>query len=712
MRIGRGEMAWNRSLADYPQPAKPVRFFGARDYGEGSLSAGVLWIVEFLESLTLVDAAAYATIAAVIVGFCAWVWPRSKKDAPQTQSSNQLSDSANAAEPPKPTTPNPLLATHFVDRPDLIAQIMQAVATPQTPAAGPRTAIISSLQGMGGVGKTELAREVARRLNCPGGTAEVNLRGRDSAQPMGEEEALRDLCPQLDPTTDPTLPLPHLRAHWRQVTSGRRSLVILDNLSNRALLDALRPTDGITLVTSRTSNLVKGVPGIDVGVMQPAEAAALARQNCPTLSEDDAQALAAAVGYLPLAVEIAAQRLNDSGESVAALAERLADPNRTARVLKGDGSQENVLLRVLEWSLEGLSDEQKQRWQALALPPGDFGLWAVQALWLDEDPVDDLASLTRRNLVSRLPGDEPRWRLHDVLRRFGLAALAALAVDETQQQTLWRRLGPAAVMRLREINARFRSGGDAMVPALAELDQELPLLRAVQAWAAERIEADAVAAEVAVTSHHQILMLRLKNDENLEWMLGQLRAAEHRGEKAEIARAAGNLGLVYRHRGDLDRATEMHEESLAIAEELGDRAEQARQYGNLGLVHLERGDLDRAAEMHEKSLAIAEELGDRAGTARQSGNLGLVYQSRGDLDQAAEALKRCIAIFEDLADRHGIALNVYFLGNVLKDKGDWAGTAEHFRRSLALAEELGMPLAEHVREALAEAEAHLAGSGS
>ena len=46
------------------------------------------------------------------------------------------------------------------------------------------TAVISSLQGMGGVGKTELAREVARRLhrqspNPPGVSqvAEVNLRG-------------------------------------------------------------------------------------------------------------------------------------------------------------------------------------------------------------------------------------------------------------------------------------------------------------------------------------------------------------------------------------------------------------------------------------------------------------------------------------------------------------------------------------------------------
>lgn len=653
---------------------------------------------------------------------------------------------------PAPTPPpNIPLATHFVDRPDLIAKVMQAIA-PQNAAAGPRTAVISSLQGMGGVGKTELAREVARRMKsqCPGGTAEVNLRGWDSAQPMDEEEALRELCPQLDHTTDPTLPLPSLRAHWRQVTSGRRSLVILDNLKDSGLIDRLRPSDGITLVTSRTSNLVKGVPGIDVGVMQPAEAAALARQNCPKLSEDDARALAEAVGYLPLAVEIAAQRLNDSGESVVALAKRLADPNRTARVLQGDTEQENVLLRVLEWSLEGLSDEQKQRWQALALLPGDFGLWAVQALWLEEDPVDDLAALTRRNLVTKLPGDEPRWRLHDVLRRFGLAALAA---DGEREQALWRQLGPAAVARLNEISSRFKQGGEAVVPSLLELDQELPLLRMVQSWAKERALIDDIAKKV-ISKLRTIspISLRLSVEELVSWRESALSVAEQKGNITAISTAAGNLGLAYRRRGDLKLAEDMHQRSLALAKTLGSKIRIAKQTGNLGEVYREYNDLDRALEAYStafllaeecnsrrsvmvqsgniaeiyrlrgnleraeefqlRGISLAEQIGDLAEQSRQYGGLAQIHFLRGDLDQAAEIHGKSLSIAEQLGDRAEQSRQTFNLGNVLKDKGDWAGAAEHFRRSLALAEELGMPLAEGARQALAEAEAHLSGGNA
>ena len=666
-----------------------------------------------METILGLSYAAWGVILAAlaVVGTFAGVYytRRQAKQVEKTERQAQAAqDTLAGSSPPPPPPANPALATHFVDRPDLISKIMQAIS-PGGSSLGPRTAIISSLRGMGGVGKTELAREVARGMKsqCPGGVAEVNLRGWDSKQPMEEEEALRSLCAQLDPDFDAKMHVEKLTPYWQRLTSGRRALVILDNLKDSGLINALRPADGITLVTSRTSNLVTGVPGIDVGVMEPAEAAALARQNCPQLSEADALALAKAVGHLPLAVEIAAQRLNDSGESVAALAERLADPGRAARVLKGDTDQEDVLLRVLEWSLGGLSDGQKRRWQALSLPPGDFGLWTVQALWLDKDPVDDLAALTRRNLVTRLEGDEPRWRLHDVLRRFGLAALAA---DGKREQALWQQLGLAAVLRLLEINARFESGGDAMVPALAELDQELPLLRAVQAWAAAQIETDAVAAKVAsLLPNCSITQLRLVGDEVVVWREMSLRAAEHHGEKAEIARAAGNLGLVYLQRGDLDRAAEMLEKSLTIHEELGDRAGVARNTGNLGLVYRHRGDLDRAAQMHEKSLGIEEELGNRAGMASDYGNLGLVYRERGDLDRAAEMHGKSLAIAEDLGDRPGIARALYNLGQVLKDKGDWAGAAEHFRRSHELADELGMPHIDPDRQALAEAEAHLSG---
>ncbi len=77
----------------------------------------------------------------------------------------------------------------------------------------------------------------------------------------------------------------------------------------------------------------------------------------------------------------------------------------------------------------------------------------------------------------------------------------------------------------------------------------------------------------------------------------------------EEAVVLGNLGIIYGTRGDLDKAEEMLEKSLAINEKFDRLEGMARQYCNLGLIYYNRGELDKAEEMHEKSLAIEEKIG-------------------------------------------------------------------------------------------------------
>ena len=70
--------------------------------------------------------------------------------------------------------------------------------------------------------------------------------------------------------------------------------------------------------------------------------------------------------------------------------------------------------------------------------------------------------------------------------------------------------------------------------------------------------------------------------------------------------------------------------------------------GNLGILYKTRGELDRAEAMYEKALAIDKELGRKEGMANQYGNLGNVYQIRGELDRAAEAWKTARSLFAEI----------------------------------------------------------------
>ena len=117
----------------------------------------------------------------------------------------------------------------------------------------------------------------------------------------------------------------------------------------------------------------------------------------------------------------------------------------------------------------------------------------------------------------------------------------------------------------------------------------------------------------------------------------------------------GNLGLIYRMRGELDRAEAMHKKALAIDEKLGRQDGMANEYGNLGLLYQMRGELDRAEAMYKKALAIDEKLGRQEGMADQYGNLGGLYQMRGELDRAEAMHKKALAIDEKLGRQEGMA---------------------------------------------------------
>jgi tetratricopeptide (TPR) repeat protein len=158
---------------------------------------------------------------------------------------------------------------------------------------------------------------------------------------------------------------------------------------------------------------------------------------------------------------------------------------------------------------------------------------------------------------------------------------------------------------------------------------------------------------------------------------------------ASQAALFGKLGLIYRTRGDLDRAEKMHRRSLEIEEKLGRLEGIANQYGNLGLIYFTRDDLDRAEEMHRRSLEIDEKLGILDGMATRYSNLGLIYLTRRDLDRAEEMLRRSLEIEEKLGHLEGIAADYCNLGLIYLTRGDLDRTDKMLCHSLEIYEKLG-----------------------
>ncbi len=168
------------------------------------------------------------------------------------------------------------------------------------------------------------------------------------------------------------------------------------------------------------------------------------------------------------------------------------------------------------------------------------------------------------------------------------------------------------------------------------------------------------------------------------------RALEAVGEDShEKATLLGNLGLVYRIRGDLDEAEAMHRKALEIHKELGWLEGMANQYGSLGLIYCTGGDLDKAQEMHRKALEIYEKLGHREAMAIQYGNLGSVYRIRGDLEKAEEMHRMALEIAEQAGRIEAMANQYGNLGLIYQDRGDLGEAEAMLGKALEIYEQLG-----------------------
>ena len=80
----------------------------------------------------------------------------------------------------------------------------------------------------------------------------------------------------------------------------------------------------------------------------------------------------------------------------------------------------------------------------------------------------------------------------------------------------------------------------------------------------------------------------------------------HGDQHSSTGTAYNNLGMVWRNKGEYDKAIEYYEKSLAIKLKVhGDQhPSMGTVYNNLGSVWSDKGEYDKAIEYYEKSLAI------------------------------------------------------------------------------------------------------------
>ncbi len=179
------------------------------------------------------------------------------------------------------------------------------------------------------------------------------------------------------------------------------------------------------------------------------------------------------------------------------------------------------------------------------------------------------------------------------------------------------------------------------------------------------------------------------SDEEIQSYERALAEFQERGDEKEAAKILGQLGILYRRRGEWNRAIEYYEKSMEIFNAIGDRHGLAHTYNNLGLVYKDKSEWGLAIAYYEESMEIFNAIGDRHGLAHTYNNLGIVYARKGEWDLAIEYYEASMEIFDVIGDRHGLAHTYNNLGIVYKDKGEWNLATEYYEKDMEISEALG-----------------------
>lgn len=635
--------------------------------------------------------------------------------------------------------PRPL--TRFIGRADELKSLGALI----------RSERLVTLTGVGGCGKTRLAREAAAHAlaEFPGGMRGV--RWVDLA-PLGDgalvPQAIASVCGVVE---QPGRPIMETLV---EVLAPRQGLLILDNCEH--ILDACAHCtqfllDGcpelVILTTSREPLGIAGEvvvpvaplpvpdeqPQYDVPVLACVDAIGLfverARAVAPSFALTGANAqdvvrICRKLDGIPLALELAAARtrLLSAGQ----IAERL---DHAFRVL-GGGSRtapprQQTLRATLDWSYGLLSPAEAALFRCLSVFAGSFSLEAVDAVCAAPEgapgnTLDELGRLVDKSLVLAVEqAGVVRYRLLEVPRQYArekLEASAEYMLVCSRHAAYYGQLARRAGMDLNDnISHRW----------FDTLDREIENLRVAIGWWLEHDAPEQTGALVASLRIYWLIRGHLAEGRRwLELALGKLpgrtlaRAQvlqslailtmHHQGYAAAAPQVAEelalfqelndrqgltiallNAGILAHGHGDYAQAMTYFEQSLPICSEVGWGHAIALCLTSMGFTALHIGDIPRALALCGEGAARARATNDLPVAAGALTNLGVALLMDRQYEAANKRFEESLDLRREMGDTGGSAHTLRFLGRAALEQGDPAQAQAFYLESFALRDRLG-----------------------
>jgi predicted ATPase/DNA-binding SARP family transcriptional activator len=590
-----------------------------------------------------------------------------------------------AARPPEERHNLPAPVSSFVGRETELADIDRLLTTGR----------LLTLSGVGGVGKTRLALEAARRAigESPDGVFLVDLSA--LTEPV---LVARQVATALDIREQPDAPLAEqLLARLRDADL----LIVLDNcehmrevcaeLCGRLLGSCPRLR---VLATSRAALGVPGEvdypvpplpvpsPAADPDELHASEAVRLflarASDVQPRRSETpEAFATAARIcrdlDGLPLAIELAAARAK--AFSFEEIARRLDDRFQFLVSWRRLAPARHRTLRAaMDWSYELLSDDERALLDRLSVFAGGVTLAAAAAVCLDgldARAVDLVGRLVEASLIVPEERDgETRYRLLETVRQY-----AAERLESRGETAAVRRRHADQFLTLAE-SVQTRGAGQSQ--GLTQIDADLDNIRAALEFAVASGDADKELRLVAALWPYWHVRGHLaEGRDRLEAAI----ARENAAASGAYTRAAFGAGILAWSIGDYSRTRAIAKELLKAAKATASRSDEHAAYKLLSHVALRERKFAAAERYSKRTLELARRFDSDHDVSTAQLNLAVVYLDWGKTEAAIPMLEDVLAYNQRNGIVEGAGFALLNLGEADYHLGDYARARARFEEA-------------------------------
>ncbi|MBG1242049.1 tetratricopeptide repeat protein [Nostoc sp. NZL] len=600
----------------------------------------------------------------------------------------------------------------FVGRKQEIARCLDALS-PEERGWG------VTIDGIGGMGKTALALEVAHlarkqalfdaylfvsakttRLSTEGVRQEtLALSSLDSfCREFAKELKQTDIVKMTDATERRRALLDALR--------GRRTLLIWDNLETLnaeerdMIAEFLRklPTPNKAIITSRRRT---GESAVTIRLDRLLEAEALELmtekgRSHPRLAQElnatkpeILTSLYEASGGNPLALDWTLGQVAHKGYSISDALERLRNAAKSP----------DLYGFLFADAAETLSANDRTVLCALVvflIPAKITVLVDATDLAITEIQVS-LERLVTLSLVNDLDGE--RFGLHPLTRTYILAAVDGTDTVGTAPLN-GIRFDSAAQRKVLHywVNFAQKYGGEGkdVYQTHDKLETEWQNLEGVATtlWEMAGIPGtlkDQQAAQMLIDLENALSsFLRFRGywDEAVRLAEWRYQAGKALSQWSDAGWGAYHVAWIHCNRTNTDRAASWAAYMAEVIERGGNRRDKAFATRLQGQIAYQRQDWAKAECLYHEALVIYQELEKEEDEALAFYDLGVIARSQADYDRAESYYKQALAIEEKLGNKERQAMYCGSLGNLALDRNRQAAHP-WFERQLALAEEVG-----------------------